>query len=157
MKSKKVSKYPQLCWDSFSWIWGKKSVLNFLWLARVYNMEINFIPKRHSKYTSNFPSYLANLKKPACASKNKTGYYLFLYGNCQKIIFLSSSPWLGLKFGRYCVKWSVENCRAADFPKKRRNEFVCSFFWENLRLKNFVSRSTDLCLSCWSSYPHRKK
>ena len=36
---------------------------------------------------------------------------------------------------------SKQNCRAADSPKKRTNEFV---FWESLRLNNFVSRSTDL-------------
>ena len=34
----------------------------------VYNMEINFFPKGHSKQTSNFP-FIDNLKKPACAFK----------------------------------------------------------------------------------------
>ena len=37
-------------------------------LTNVYNMEINFSPKGHSKKTSNF-SFKDNLKKPACASK----------------------------------------------------------------------------------------
>ena len=37
-------------------------------LTHVYNMEINFFTKGHSKQTSNFP-FIDILKKPPCASK----------------------------------------------------------------------------------------